>query len=287
MTGRNALDSEMTRYRRDILDLMRNELRVGAEEGFGCVFEFDSDGRRGCDRRGELIGGRKGDWAYVGHQYGKAQVGGRPARILFVSMDRNRLVTSIDRDTNDDDPVSWTFETVQNQYRNACGQGDPHMNGVGRRMQFLLGADVPREEYSQQFALVNAVLCGRRSTSTGSTATGTMKNNCRKHGVRIVQSLEPDIVVAQGMGHPTGLVEVFETETIRCWSGKGAPRVSRGESDGRPFWIVITSHPGFYRRGLCGRERMRSGAADLLPRELEEAFDLVRNRFSRGGEVGS
>lgn len=161
------------------------------------------------------------------------------------------------------------------------------MNGVGSRMQFLLGADVPREEYSQQFALVNAVLCGRRSESTRSSATETMKNNCRKHGSRIIQRLEPDIVVAQGMDHPRRLLDVFETETIRCWPGKGAPRVSRGESDGRSLWIVITSHPGFYRRGFCGRERMRSGAADLLPRELEEAFDLVRDRFSRGGEVGS
>lgn len=278
MTDWGAIDSEMTRYRREIRDLMRNELRVGAGEGFGCAFEFRGDGHRGCNQTGKLDGGRKGDWAYVGHQYGKAQVGGRPARILFVSMDRNRV---------GDDPDSWTFETVQNQYREACGQGDPHMNGVGRKMQFLLGADVPREEYAQQFALVNAVLCGPRSRSTRSSATGTMKNNCRQHGARIVRRLEPDIVVAQGMGHPGCLVEVFETERIRCWPGKGAPRVSRGESDGQSLWVVTTSHPGFYRRGLCGRERMRSGAANLLPRELEEALDLVRDRFRRGGGVDS
>ena len=161
------------------------------------------------------------------------------------------------------------------------------MNGVGLRMQFLLGADVPREEYAQRFALVNAVLCGRRVESTRSSATGTMKNNCRKHGARIVQRLEPDIVVAQGMGHPRHLVEVFETETIQSWPGKGAPRVSRGEIDGRSLWIVITSHPVFYSGGFCGRERMRRGPVGLLPRELEEAFDLVRDRFRWGGGVGS
>ena len=283
MAGIEAIDRLMTDDRKEVYVLMKGRQIGSSEKVFACEFFAR------CDEsvHGGLSKGRKGDWAYVGAQYGRARISGRQARILFVSMDRNRVVSDLDDDAKGDDPEFWSFEAVQSQFRNACSQGDPHMNGVGRAMQCMVGADVARNDYAQQFALVNSVLCGVRWTDTESRAEPTMKRNCSEHVKTILAKLEPDILVAQGMDQPRSLVEAFETYTVKRWPGKGAPRVARGEFEGRYPWIVITAHPGFYSRGIPGKERLRHGPAGLLPNELEEAFDLVRDRYSRGDGADS
>lgn len=265
-----------------IRHLMENELRVGADEGcFGCQFEFDGDGWKGCNQHppGYLDDARKGDYAYVGAEYGGALVAGKPARILFVSMDRNRRVLR----NGQRDTAHLTFDEVQQGYHDGAltPGNNPHMDGVDCELAFLLAADVRPEARCRQFALVNAVLCGPPAPNTRSRATPVMQSNCRRHGQRIIRELEPDIIVAQGRKHPTNLCMSFKPEIV-CdkWEGRGSPTVARGPIGGKTVWFVITSHPGWYRGFAPKARRSDFRHVDDLPEELTEAFAFVRDRYS-------
>lgn len=286
MMNWEPIDSAMTPWRQKIHDLMSDELRVGAAEGsFGCAFEFDGEGHKGCSRCGDLSEGRRGDWAYVGAQYGEARVSGRKARILVVSMDRSRLKN---------DPEHWTFLDVQKQFRSSAfartqNGSNPHMRGTDCELECLLDTDTSPTDRCQQFALVNSVLCGRPAAgddSTASVATPEMKINCRRQGERIIRALDPDIVIAQGLKHPRDLCRSFMSESVRRWPDKGSPEVARGRIGGRPVWFLLTSHPGWYTRTFASDRQCRFVNTDDMASELKEAIQMVRDQYSEGA-VGS
>lgn len=287
MTNWDPIDTVMTPWREKIHRLMSADLKVGASEGgFGCAFEFDGDGHHGCSGCGDLAEGRKGDWAYVGAQYGEARVSGKKARILFVSMDRSRMEW---------DPAHWTFLDVQKQYRSSAFArtqkgGNPHMRGTDCELECLLDNDVSPTDRCQQFALVNAVLCGRpapEGTSTASVATREMKINCRKQGERIVRALDPDIVIAQGLNHARNLCRSFMSGSVHQWPDKGSPEVARGQINRRSAWFLLTSHPGWYTRTFAGPRQCRFRNTDDMASELKEAIQMVRDEFSGAVTAGS
>ena len=263
--------------------LLQNDLGIGAQEGAFCCEYFDD-----CDRSvGHGISkGRKGDWAYVGSQYGEASVGGKPARVLFVGMDRSFLNREGECHfleywpTQDD----WRCSALKPRRRNW------HMIGVNRTLRLLIDDGVVAEDRCEQFALVNAVFCGplaeqRKKDKEGkkdSIVSGVMKTNCQRHLQTILLALEPDIVIAQGKGHPQRVCMPFVSNRVEHVPGLVKTDVRQGEVGGKPAWFVVTGHP-------AARQYLYPPVWDRvdMPPELTAAVELVRDRFSRGGEVGS
>ncbi len=78
------VDRLSTPTRRSLKELYRARGIVPAAQGFACPH------LRVCRIRkdGSKVPLNTGNWAYVGHEYGRALIQGRPAKILFVAMDR-------------------------------------------------------------------------------------------------------------------------------------------------------------------------------------------------------
>ena len=82
----DQIDKEMTPLRTAIKNLQTQRGCGASEEAFNCEwFEKDCQESLKVDPS-EIF---KGDWTYVGRQYGKATVAGKPTKILFVSMNRS------------------------------------------------------------------------------------------------------------------------------------------------------------------------------------------------------
>lgn len=248
------------------------KLGIGAEEGtFHCEYFED------CDRSvGHGISkGRKGDWAYVGRQYGEASVGGKRARVLFVGMDRPFLGA-------ESDDRFLEYWGTQDDWKNSAlnpRSTNPHMVGVNRTLAHLLDAEVLAEDRCEQFALVNAVFCGstarqgKRGKTRVSNVSGTMKTNCRRHLQEILLALEPDIVFAHGKDHPQRVCMPFVSNRVERVPGLVQTEIWQGEVGGKPAWFVVTGHPAARQYwGIWDRGDM--------PPELTAAVELVRDRYS-------
>lgn len=284
-----AIDTAMTRWRKKIYRLLRDDLKIGAEKGcFDCDYLSDGDGHKGCDRSvaGGLRSGRLGDWPYVGHRYGDACVGGKSARVLFVAMDRPfKGKEGEDSFLNFGDEQMWWR-------RGAFGRGNPHMGGVDVELMFLVGDDnddeTRRQQRCQEFALMNSVFCGPIAARTGkgkpsmsSRSSHTMKENCLNHIRTLIHALEPDIVIAQGNGPRDGLRGLLcdPVDVIGVWKnekqGKGhrsAKLVGGRVEGGRPALFLMTGHPAYYPGFAWKRGK--------LPDELKRGLTRVRKEYA-------
>lgn len=266
-----AIDAEMTWWRNKIYRLLRDDLKIGAETGcFDCDYFADCNG----SVHGRISEGRKGDWPYVGRRYGEALVGGTKARVVFVSMDRPGLSGTRE------------WRAYQEDWREgALHRSTQHMGGVAADLQYLLDPGASCEDQCQQFALVNSVFCGpppARAPSgeplMSSRSSPTMKKNCRQHIRRLIQVLEPDIVIAQGVKAPEAVCRSFAPKTVRSWAVETRPtsvEVAEGKIGLRRVWFLFTYHPGYYRR--FGFD-WKGGCS--MPEELKGAFDFVRDRYA-------
>lgn len=269
MTNRDPIDTVMTPWREKVFDLMDGELKVAATTGFACR-DFES-----CNESvgGSLSSGRRGDWAYVGAQYGDALVGGRRTRVLFVSMDRPH--------NPKEDPIR-PFEKDQHNFRlGALRRSNPHMGGVDVELESLLDPGVSAEDRCEQFALVNAVLCGppERAGMT-SVSSETMVVNCRKHTGRVMQELDPDVVIVQGNDARESVrASIVGAERVDLWTNQREKQPHRwvelvrarigGE---KQALFLLTSHPAHYP-GL----RWKQGQ---LPEELADAIARTRDEYA-------
>ena len=246
--GIEPIDLVVTEDRKKIHDLMSRDLKVAPTCGFACPdHESCNRSAKGALAPGQ---GRRGDWAYVGAHYGDAIVGGRKARVLFVSKDRPG------RDLYRPFEVSQSKEDFRGS---ASPNGNPHMKGVYFELKHLLDEGVSDEVISHQFALVNAVLCGPVGTDPKSgkhrmtsRSTGKMQSNCRKNTARIIQTLMPDIVIVQGpRAQREGLRHFFSLVTIENWPDPH-PELCAGEVEGKRVWFLLKRHPSRYNSSKRG-----------------------------------
>lgn len=268
------IDRAMRNPARRAIRALQEQLGIGASKDFCCPF-FEV-----CDRSvsGAIGTGRKGDWVYVGDQYGGACVGGKRAGVLFVSMDRPG------------EEPEWTFEHVQAGYRRAARiRGNPHMGGVDVEMEHLLDGGASPDDRCQQFALVNSVLCGPSAARTAkgkpsakSLSSFEMRTQCQKHTRRIIQTLEPDIVIAQG-GWPSTSVKDLLVDPQQVgdrWKNQMTGRqrreveLWRGSIEGgKPLLALLTSHPANYPRFAWKTGR--------LPDELSLGIQRTREEHAK------
>ena len=257
------VDSEMTPWRTKIKDL---QIERGIGNSEGC---FDCEHWECCyasipDQQKNNVS--KGDWTYVGHQYGKASVNGKKAKLLFVSMDRPWGGGRCEQ-----------FEETQQSFReSAKGRYNPHMGSVDVELEHLLDKETSCEDRCQQFALTNAVRCCFRLGASKYHATPTMEKNCASHTKAIIQALAPDIIIAQGKNPHNSLRKLFnlDRDIVETYCNKMTGPQFRSVEIGQreEFLFLLTAHPantpGFgWKTGY-------------LPDELKKAFKRAREMYA-------
>ena len=267
-----TIDSDMTSWRTKVKDLQTN-LGIGPSEGcFHCEY---FEGCNGCKKslspelRNILV---CGDWTYVGRQYGKALIGGKRAKVLFISMDRGGQ-----GDPNN--KVLEKFEETQRDFRKgAYKRGNAHMGGVDVELMYLLDKETSREDRCQQFALTNSVRCRPVTGEAASKVTNIMKQNCSSHTKAIIQELEPDIIIAQGDHPRESICRLFSPKIVKKYDNGRADlfrsvEIGQGRiRQGQEVLFLLTAHPanypGFgYKTGY-------------LPEELKRAFKKAKEIYS-------
>lgn len=260
------VDSEMTCWRTKIKDL-QIERGIGNSEGcFDCE-HWENCYASICEKnKVKKNKVSKGEWTYVGHQYGEALVNGKKAKILFVSMlkqiwDENKLKKGED------------FESVQKGFRTgALKPSTPHMDGVDVELKYLLDEGTSCEDRCQQFALTNAVRCCFRLEETSYHATCMMEKNCASHTKAIIQALEPDIIIAQGTNPRNSLCKLFDPCIVKKYKKPKEASVEIGLGKGILF--LLTPHPAYYsRKGF-------QWSQGYLPDELKKPFKRAREIYA-------
>ena len=254
------IDTEMTPMRSAVRD-RQVELGIGASTGCFHCEAFDKSCYPSLVKERGEVEVIKGDWTYVGQQYGQAMVAGKYAKILFVSMER---------------PLSKPeeFEETQYQFRTAClERSNPHMGGTDVELEFLLDP-TPPEQRCQQFALTNSVRCRPSSPNAESQSTSTMIAKCQAHTKSIIEILTPDIIVTQGKYPSEGIVEMFDSKVVfESDNGLHSRSLRKAEvRRGGGVLFLLTAHPAI--RPHSGFRWRLGGLPDYLHDAINEVRDL-------------
>ena len=265
----NQIDKKMTLWRTKVKKL-QIERGIGASPGcFNCKY-FD---RRSPSCYASLCNSysrdaiNKGDWTYVGYQYGEALVGGWKAKILFVSMDRTGTGNRYE-----------DFEVTQQAFRTAAYcRTNQHMGGVDVVLKHLLDETTSCKDRSQQFALTNSVRCRPRAQDRGSRSTDQMVLNCENHTKAIIDVLCPDIIIAQGKyqgkENPCkSLLRLFEPDCVAHHKGDFGAEIRQDKE--RLF--LLTAHPAAYDpyKGI----KWKNGD---IPEEMKQLCEHVRELYNK------
>jgi len=202
-----------------------------------------------------------GNWAFVGAEYGRAPVGSRSARILFIAMDRGGGGRADEE----------SFAETQASFRSSIeAPSNPHMGGVALILARLLGVE-DRERLARWCALTNAIKCARRTGSQSTSPTATMIRQCRSHLLFETGLLRPHLIVTQG-DHPRATLRQLlpGPEAVGTWRGrvKGTAAVRIVPS----AVILETPHPA--------RQPDFKWSRGQVPLFLEKAIALARKMLS-------
>jgi hypothetical protein len=181
-------DSRPTAHRTRIRQLYADRQIIPVRRGFGCSSLLR------CSVGGS-VQLHTGNWMTVGTEYGSAPVGGVPAKIMIVAMDRGGYGGADEEG----------FEDAQKQGRTHIARPEnPHMGGVLLLLKQLVDDKDP-QRLSGMCALTNAVKCVKPTKSMNTDATTTMISECGAHVVAEVDALRPDIIITQG-AHPSATI---------------------------------------------------------------------------------
>lgn len=251
------IDAEMTPWRTKVKNL-QTQLGIGASKGCFHCDHFTSCHASICNQ--PIL---KGDWTYVGYQYEKALVGGKKAKILFVSLDRTGTGCGYEK-----------FASAQNSFRSAAYERtNPHMGGVDVELKYLLDKTSSKDR-CQQFALTNSVRCRRKSGSSNYEAKWIMEQNCESHTKALIQELEPDIIIAQGDNPRKSMCRLFSPKIVKRYQRPSWPSVEIRQDERILF--LLTAHPAYYSRKGFRWER----GDDLPTDKLKKAFERVKKIYS-------
>ncbi len=193
----------------------------------GCLSE--------CNRLARLrnVPFNTGTWPYIGAEYGKARVGGRNIKVLFVAMERGGTFQPAKEPT---------FAHTQMMFHErAITRGNAHMGGTSQIVEHLVGHK-QAEKYSHQFALTNAVKCVKATGRQKSTSTGVMKKKCSEHLWEELQTLQPDLVITQGIHPRKRLLDLYSSLTL-AWPFPDFGCQAEVFVEGAPFILLTTPHP--------------------------------------------
>ncbi len=259
----DQIDREMTPARIAVKAL-QEKLGIGAsDECFRCG-SLDTQ----CKPSSEKMLGKvlisKGDWTYVGHEYGQARIQNKLARILFVSMERPKSNQKPEK-----------FEDTQRAFREACfHRQNPHMGGTDIELEGLLDPTTTREKRCMQFALTNSIRCRPVSNRANSQSTPIMVEECKRHTKSIISTLQPDVIVTQGKPAFGSIAKLYKTETVyKAKNGRQGQTVRFAEvRRGDSLLFLRTAHPANH----VGFRWKRGPISDYLG----DAIEVLRKLYA-------
>jgi len=261
----DCIDNNMTHTRTAVCSLQM-QLHIGADEQFDCQYfcACRKSKRRRCTEFS------RGDWTYVGHQYGSAMVNGKCAKILFVAMERPQSSTEPE-----------TFKRTQYEFRESClKRRNHHMGGTDVLLKALLDKTTKSKDRCQQFALTNSVRCRPVADNAKSSSTRTMMRNCQDHTRAIIEALEPNIIVTQGIRFPREqIMNLFALDVPVLKTNNGRERQQRRYAEvyqGKGVIFLLTAHPANHPKFLT------SGEEECLPCYLRKATQKVIELYKNG-----
>ena len=256
-----SLDSEMTPTRIAVKALQEDSGSAAAD-AFNCSSADLCE--KSLRKRVGNIPVSRGDWTYIGAEYGQATICDKPARVLFISMERPK-----NHETD-------SFEQTQESFRNSClKRRNPHMGGTDTILAHLLDCGIPEERRCQQFALTNSVRCSPITGDSGSRSTSEMLFECRRHTKAIIGALRPHIIITQGANPYVSVASVLclpkeplcGNDNNRQGRGRRFAEVRRDHDT----LVLRTAHPAHYPEF-----RWKRGE---LPPHLAKAIDILRNLY--------
>ena len=173
---------------------LHKHLKIEPSGGkFGCEYYL---GKEGCRRSLRNKWGRNvdvvcGDWPYIGLEYGKARVSGKPMSVVVVGMDgggRKKMNLRFPRRQKE-----W-YEAIKGHN----GKWDnAHVAGTNLAVRELVDDKDP-ELFLRQFCYINSVKCTPKAEGMSSMATAVTKANCTNHLRRELNELKPNLIVIEG-----------------------------------------------------------------------------------------
>ena len=154
----------------------------------------------------------EGQLHHVGKYYG-VSFDGRPLRVVVVGQEYGHPPARVDCQAR-----SQMFKYSAHDCRFAAGQGykgrNPHMKGTTSVLRLIFGIPLGTDHHSEflsiegkrvhifdVFALVNYLLCSAvRDGSKKGLSTPTMRSNCCGHFRKVMNILEPSVIIVQGKG---------------------------------------------------------------------------------------
>ena len=166
----------------------------------------------------------EGQLHHIGKHYG-VSFNGFPLRVVVVGQEYGHEPPRVDCKQRYDMIMDCGFD-----YRFTAGQGykvrNPHMKGTTSVLRLIFGIPLGTDHNSEflfiegervhifeAFALVNYLLCSAVSDGKRKgKATETMKQNCRVHFRKVMDILEPSIIIVQGKNFWEGSIrESFDS----------------------------------------------------------------------------
>jgi len=222
----------------------------------------------------------KGQLHHVGTHY-DLRANGRPFRIAIIGQE---------------DGSSWEFQTLEDRrcrIRKSAANGfakrNPHMRGTTSALRLIFGREPDtdtggeflsiggqRVHLFECFVLINFLLCSALAAAPGSerprhgaargNSTPVMRANCATHLRKALQVLEPNLIIAQGVG-------------VSKWMAAAGMGTSTKESEeiefgaGRALMLKF-SHP-------AARFPLNWGTSASTPYLLETVKPTIRSAVAR------
>ena len=215
--------------------------------GFCCAHETEC--RCSVESQGNSFAA--GQLSYVGDGYA-VKMDGIPTRILVIPMQVG------------ENAVFGMDERREQVRRRIAAPRNPHMHGVTKLLQVLMGLDPDGgvekidddKHVLEAYAMVNSVLCSNLPTSGRSRRghpTRIMLRNCKSHLRQTIVLLEPTIIVTQGKAPGKALAMIAERNVYPSNRGAPSDMVTPVTVGGvRAIWCSLYhpaawGYPGYFR----------------------------------------
>ena len=201
----------------------------------------------------------EGQLHHVGKYYG-VSFDGRPLRVVVVGQEYGHPPARVDCQAR-----SQMFKYSALDCRFAAGQGykgrNPHMKGTTNVLRLIFGIPLGTDHHSEflsiegkrvhifdVFALVNYLLCSAvRDGSKKGLSTPTMRSNCCGHFRKVMNILEPSVIIVQGKSFWPSISDSFDSVS------QVTDFIYKAKIGSQESFVAVFSHPAAWGSDNWGR----------------------------------
>jgi hypothetical protein len=218
-----------------------------------------------------------GQLHHIGNHY-DLSVNGHPYRIMVVGQEYGHLPSFVD--------ILQRHQMIAEQtgIEKTYSQRNPHMRGTTSALRLLFDLP-PTSDHSSEFilidgnevhlfelfSLVNYLLCSaldENGTTHGKSST-TMKKNCQAHFIKVLEILDPNIIILQSKSFSKYIEGIFN-EIVPI-----TENLSKVIFQGHSLMIAFFSHPSAYGDKNWGRNTKTPYLLNTVLPTIERIRDIV------------